>query len=76
MRRQRRAAEQWQALIDQQQASVLSAKAFCQEQNLGYASFCVWRKRLAGEAPESRNEADGAAFVGVSSLVGGPGAVR
>lgn len=43
----RRSAEQWQSLIDQWQASGQSAKQFCKEQALGYASFCQWRKRLS-----------------------------
>jgi len=42
----RRTVEQWQALVDQQHASGLSAPQFCQRNNLGYPSFCAWRKRL------------------------------
>jgi hypothetical protein len=42
----RRTAEQWQALVTQWQQSGQSAKDFCIEQHLGYASFCQWRKRL------------------------------
>lgn len=43
----RRSADQWQALIDQQAESDLSAPDFCKQHNLGYASFCQWRKRLS-----------------------------
>lgn len=43
----RRTAEQWQALVTQWQQSDQSAKDFCTEQHLGYASFCQWRKRLS-----------------------------
>lgn len=42
----RRSAEQWQSLINQWQHSGQSAKQFCKEQALGYASFCQWKKRL------------------------------
>jgi len=41
----RRSAEQWQSLIDQWQASGQSAKQFCEERALGYASFCQWRNQ-------------------------------
>lgn len=43
----RRSAEQWQALINEQTGSGLSAHVFCKQRDLGYASFCQWRKRLA-----------------------------
>jgi putative transposase len=43
----RRSAEQWQMLVEQWQSSDQSAKQFCDEQNLAYASFCQWRKRLS-----------------------------
>ena len=43
----RRTAEQWQSLIDEQRASALSAPKFCEQHNVGYASFCSWRNRLA-----------------------------
>ena len=43
----RRGAEQWQALVEQFQQSGQSAKQFCREKKLGYASFCQWRKRLS-----------------------------
>ena len=42
----RRSADQWQALVNEQRESSLSAPEFCKQQNLGYASFCQWRKRL------------------------------
>ena len=43
----RRTAEQWQDLIDEQRSSALSAPKFCEQYNVGYASFCSWRKRLS-----------------------------
>lgn len=45
-----RTEEQWRALIDQQRNSGLSASKFCKQENIGYASFCNWRKRLSDPA--------------------------
>lgn len=42
-----RSAEQWQAIVDRQARSDLSAKAFCDSEQLCYAVFCKWRKRLS-----------------------------
>ena len=67
----RRSAEQWQALIEQWQQSGQSAKAFCREHDLGYASFCQWRKRLASANEPTRSSGQGAqepAFVDLASL--------
>ena len=47
IRSPRRTAGQWQSLIEQWQHGGKSAKAFCQERGLGYASFCNWRRRLS-----------------------------
>lgn len=44
----RRSADQWQALVEQFEQSGLSARTFCDRHQLGYASFCQWRRRLAG----------------------------
>lgn len=43
----RKTPEQWQSLVAQQLESGQTARAFCTEHNIGYASFCQWRKRLA-----------------------------
>ena len=43
----RRTPEQWQALVDQWQGSGQSMARFCETQEIGYASFCHWRKRFA-----------------------------
>ena len=52
----RRTAEQWQTLIDQWQHSGQSMARFCEAHDIGYASFCHWRKRLTEEqaAPTKR----------------------
>lgn len=49
----RRSTEQWQSLVDQWQTSGQSAKQFCKDQQLGYASFCQWRKRLSRTEPKT-----------------------
>jgi len=66
--RKHRTPEQWQTLLDQQLDSGLSAVQFCNQHDIGYASFCNWRKRLsAAAAPKS--EATG--FLDLSSLMAG-----
>ena len=56
-RRPRRSAAEWQALILQQAESGLSAKAFCDQHDITYASFMNWRRRLGDNAsPESSDE--------------------
>jgi len=45
----RRTPEQWQRLIGQWEESGLSMVRFCEDRQIGYASFCQWRKRLAEE---------------------------
>ena len=37
---------QWQAIIEQWQASGLSAKTFCQQQQVTYHNFLYWRRKL------------------------------
>ena len=63
--RKRRTPNQWQALVNQWQQSDLSALGFCKQNQVGYASFCQWRKRLEQDplpvsdaAAESRNFID------------------
>lgn len=43
-----RSAEQWRSILDKQEKSGLTVRAFCQSHSLGYASFITWRRRLAG----------------------------
>ena len=68
--RKHRTPEQWQALVDQQRDSGLSAPQFCKQEGIGYASFCNWRKRLS--APSTGDSADSgeASFLDLSSLMG------
>lgn len=71
----RRSAERWQALVAQWQQSGQSAKDFCRDHDLGYASFCQWRKRLAGaEAGSGAGErSEEPAFVDLASLASSRG---
>jgi putative transposase len=67
--REHRPREQWQASVDQQRASGVSVMQFCRQENIGYASFCNWRKRLSG-APVADSAASGkAGFMILSSLM-------
>jgi putative transposase len=70
-----RTPEQWQALVDQQRDSGLSASQFCIQQNIGYANFCKWRNRLSSlptplVVPSASS--DEASFLDLSSLIGAP----
>lgn len=62
----RRTAAQWQTLIEKWQHSTLSAARFCSEHNIGYASFCQWRKKLLG--PTVHQGSDAAEFLDLSAL--------
>lgn len=63
--RKHRTSEQWGTLIDQQICSGLSAVQFCNQHDIGYASFCNWRKRLSAPVSEETG------FLDLSSLVAG-----
>ena len=39
--------EYWRGVIGEQEASGLSASAFCRERNLSAGSFFTWRRKLA-----------------------------
>jgi hypothetical protein len=73
-----RSPEQWQALVDQQRDSGVSAMQFCKQEDIGYASFCNWRKRLSEEPVADSAGSGEAGFLDLSSLMGastssGPG---
>lgn len=76
--RKHRTPEQWQALVDQQHDSGLSASKFCKQENIGHASFCNWRKRLLNQPASEASDSGEAGFLDLSSLMGaspssGPG---
>ena len=64
----RRTQAQWQKLIDDQARSGLSAKQYCQQNALGYASFCKWRQRLSSPLRSAQEPATEPAFVDLSAL--------
>jgi len=64
----RRTAQQWQELVGAWQQSGQSVTRFCREQDIGYASFCQWRKRLlACKAPQT-GRAPEPAFIDLAPL--------
>lgn len=67
--RKHRAPEQWQALVDQQRDSGLSAPQFCKQESIGYASFCHWRKRLSEASTGDSADAGDTSFLDLSSLM-------
>ncbi|MEH6501451.1 MAG: IS66 family insertion sequence element accessory protein TnpB [Pseudoalteromonas distincta] len=69
--RKHRTQEQWQALVNQQRDSGLSATQFCKERSIGYASFCHWRKRLADCPVADVSTPDQAGFLDLSALMDG-----
>ena len=62
----RRTAEQWQILVEQWKRSGQSATQFCKVQQIGYASFCHWRKRLADVKPTP--DAEAPSFIDLNAL--------
>ena len=68
--RKHRTPEQWKALIDQQRSSGLSAAQFCKQEDIGYASFCNWRKRLSNPSTDESSGPGEAGFLDLSSLMG------
>ena len=51
--RRRRSRDEWTGVLERFRSSDLNARAFCNQEGLGYASFCAWRRKLA-EAPSRR----------------------
>ena len=64
----RRSPEQWQALIQQWQESGLSAPQFCEQHEVGYASFCNWRKRFNTQDSPAEESSSEAQFIDLQSL--------
>lgn len=67
----RRTQEQWKALVTQWQQSDQPVRQFCNEQGVGYASFCQWRKRLK-DAAEPTPAKPEASFIDLVSLTTAP----
>lgn len=69
----RRTPDQWQSLILQWQDSNLSALQFCQQQDVGYASFCNWRKRLSALPSPTDKSEEPVQFLDLQSLTSSSG---
>ncbi len=52
-RLERRAPEQWAALVKEYEASGQSQRGFCAERGIGQSSLRYWRRRLQGKLPGS-----------------------
>lgn len=63
----RRTQDQWKALVKQWQQSNQPARQFCNDQGLGYASFCQWRKRFKDTAAPGSAEPE-SSFIDLASL--------
>ena len=68
----RRTPEQWQSLIQQWQDSGLPATQFCKQQEIGYASFCNWRKRITSQELAADNAVEAVQFLDLQSLTSTP----
>ena len=54
--------EQWADLIEKQPHSGLSIEALCQEQDIGFASFSKWKRRLSSTGDNSKYTVQQSAF--------------
>lgn len=59
----------WQSLVDQQACSGLSGAQFCRQEDVRYASFMDWRKRLQVSKPQPTPAVPGA-FVELTAPAG------
>ena len=66
----RRSSEEWQTIINQQQASGLSAPQFCKERSISYPSFNAWKRRLTTEKQLNSDSQDSISsdFIDLSQL--------
>jgi putative transposase len=63
----RRTQDQWKVLVDQWQQSGQTARQFCSDHGLGYASFCQWRNRLKAMPSPGSTEPE-ASFIDLAAL--------
>ena len=52
----RRSRADWEQLMEQYEAGGLKQRTFCEQQGLGYSTFCYWRKQLRQSAIENHSE--------------------
>jgi len=63
-----RSADAWRSFVHEQQRSGLSARAFCEANALGYASFINWRRRL--DEPQTPDRSASASFIELTPATG------
>ena len=51
----RRSREDWMQLMAEYEASGLTQREFCEQQQLAYSTFCYWRKHLSADAVSIRS---------------------
>lgn len=59
--------EQWPEIIARWQRSALSGAAFCKQQNVRYANFNYWRKKLA-PTPSPKSAPGQPEFIDLAAL--------
>ena len=64
----RRSNLQWEEIVSAQERSGLSARAFCESNLIGEASFYKWRKRLRGDPCRSKQPDAQEAFIEVGQI--------
>ena len=64
--RPRKTREQWAELIEQQQQSGLTILDFCQQYDVGFASFGKWKRRLSAATAQTARPSNKAVFTAVS----------
>jgi hypothetical protein len=68
-RRKRRSQRQWEEIIDKQERSGLSARAYCKAESIGPTSFYHWRRRLGDAVSGVKGGIDsGGAFLDIGQI--------
>ena len=52
----RRTPEEWQQIIDQYKTSRLSQANFCKQNGISLATFCNWKRELAGNDQKATDD--------------------
>ncbi|HDK37667.1 MAG TPA: IS66 family insertion sequence hypothetical protein [Thiolapillus brandeum] len=68
----RHTPSEWQQLIEAQQASGLSQKAFCQENGIARATFGYWKRKLKQEQPVVQGHMSGSSWIELSRFATEP----
>lgn len=65
-KRIRRSQQEWQQIVEHWETSGQSATSYCKDNNLSYASFSQWRRRLTNHLEPAKVTGNG--FLDLSSL--------